>query len=130
RNLPRDAKRHPTRFRGSEIAGNAWDYRLVRSASSRDHGPTIVIPTTTDWDVRVEGGTESFVRNLAREGSKQGVPIQILSTGSHMWTEGSVEVRPVIPLARTELMFVRALRRKLKTLSIPAKSIILANAEH
>jgi glycosyltransferase involved in cell wall biosynthesis len=94
--------------------------------------PTLVIPTSTDWDVEGGGGTEAFLRNLAREGARRGTPIQILSTGRHPRTSGSVEVRPVTPTARTELTFVRALRRQLKSraLSLPARAVVLANAEH
>ncbi len=94
--------------------------------------PTLVIPTTTDWDVEHEGGTETFLRNLAREGSRRGTPIQILSTGTHPRENGSVEVRPITPMARTELVFVRALRRQLRSraLSLPARAVVLANAEH
>ncbi len=105
---------------------------MVTSVISKGVGPTIVIPTTTDWDVKREGGTESFIRNLAREGSRRGVPIQILSTGENRWMDGSVEVRPIIGRTRSELSYVRALRRKLKAreLSLPAEALVLANAEH
>jgi len=105
---------------------------MVTSVSSHRIGPTIVIPTTTNWDVKREGGTESFIRNLAREGSQRGVPIQILSTGGNRCIDGSVEVKPIIGRARSELSYVRALRRKLKSreLSLPAEALVLANAEH
>ena len=105
---------------------------MVTALHSERFGPTIVIPTTTDWDVKREGGTESFIRNLAREGSQRGVPIQILSTGGNRWIDGSVEVRPIIGRARSELSYVRALRRKLKSreLSLPPEALVLANAEH
>ena len=105
---------------------------MVTSVSSHRIGPTIVIPTTTNWDVKREGGTESFIRNLAREGSQRGVPIQILSTGGNRCMDGSVEVKPIIGRARSELSYVRALRRKLKSreLSLPAEALVLANAEH
>jgi glycosyltransferase involved in cell wall biosynthesis len=95
-------------------------------------GPTLVIPTTTDWGVEHEGGTETFLRNLAREGSRRGMPIQILSTGTGPLKNGSVEVRPIMPTARNELVFVRALRRQLRsrTLPLPAGAVVLANAEH
>ena len=105
---------------------------MVTSVTSQSFGPTIVIPTTTNWDVKREGGTESFIRNLAREGSQRGVPIQILSTGGNRRRDGSVEVRPIIGRARSELSYVRALRRKLKSreVSLPSEALILANAEH
>src|SRR5206468_7477790 len=55
-----------------------------------------------------------------------------LSTGTRTLNNGSIEIRPIAPSARTELAYVRALRRKLRTrqVSLPTPAVVLANAEH
>jgi len=98
----------------------------------KDAEPTLVVPTTADWDVEREGGTEKFIRSLAHEASLRHKPVEILSTGIHAVNNGSVKVRPVIPAARSEFAYIRALRRKLRAreVSLPGGAVVLANAEH
>src|SRR5206468_9092386 len=99
--------------------------------SLKDAEPTVVVPTTTDWDGQREGGTEKFIRSLAHEASLRHKPVEILSTGTHAVNNGSVKVRPVIPAARSEFAYIRALRRKLRAreVSLPGGAVVLANAE-
>ena len=93
---------------------------------------TLIVPTSTNWEVEREGGTEKFIRSMAREASRRLQPLQILSTGTNTVTSGSVVVRPVVRNARTELAYVRALRRNLRArvFPIPDHAVVLANAEH
>ena len=98
----------------------------------KDREPTLVVPTTTNWEIEGGGGMEKFIRSLAHEASLRHKPVAILSTGTRTLNNGSIEIRPIAPSARTELAYVRALRRKLRTrqVSLPTPAVVLANAEH
>jgi len=98
----------------------------------RDGEPTLVVPTTTNWEIERGGGMEKFIRSLAHEASLRHKPVAILYTGTRTLNNGSIEIRPIAPSARTELAYVRALRRKLRTrqVSLPTPAVVLANAEH
>ena len=104
----------------------------MRTMAGPKNRPTVVIPTTMDWDVVREGGTETFVRALAAEARHRSLPLVLLSTGTRPSMDGSVEVRPVMDRARTELAYIRRLRTALRRgeLALPPRSVVLANAEH
>src|SRR2546429_5698965 len=97
----------------------------------KDREPTLVVPTTTNWEIERGGGMEKFIRSLAHEAFLRRKPVAILSTGTRALNNGPIEICPIAPSARTELAYVRALRRKLRTrqVSLPAAAAGLANAE-
>jgi len=94
--------------------------------------PTVVVPTTMNWEVSRGGGLESFLRDLAAEAQKRSVPLVLLSTGNRELHLGSVTVRPIVEHAVSEFAFVRALRRRVRSdgFLVPSDGVILANAEH
>jgi glycosyltransferase involved in cell wall biosynthesis len=85
-----------------------------------------------NWAEVREGGTETFVRALVAEAQSRRVPVRLLSTGAEPFRNGTLEVQPVVRAASSELAFVRALRRQIRSNRIPldAASVVLANAEH
>src|SRR5437867_5340362 len=93
---------------------------------------TVVVPTTTNWEVSQGGGLESFLRDLSVEAQKRTIPLLLLSTGYRELHQGCLTVKPIIERARSEFEFVRALRRRVRyDLSlVPPGAVILANAEH
>jgi len=93
---------------------------------------TVVVPTTTNWEVSQGGGLESFLRDLSVEAQKRTIPLLLLSTGYRELHQGCVTVKPIIERVRSEFEFVRALRKRVRLdLSlVPPGAVILANAEH
>jgi len=94
--------------------------------------PTVIVPTTMNWEVTRGGGLESFLRDLAAEAQKRSIPLVLFSTGSRELHLGCVTVKPIIERAVSEFAFVRALRRRVRSDAslVPSDGVILANAEH
>ena len=75
---------------------------------------TVVVPTTTNWEVSQGGGLESFLRDLSVEAQKRTIPLLLLSTGYRELHQGCVTVKPIIERVRSEFEFVRALRKRVQ----------------